>query len=191
MPDSDIRLKIIEAASEIYNRKGRQATAEEIAVAAGVSVPVTTHHVKKPSDIMLVIMEHLQSKFAEGVAENTDENATPEEKLRKAVEQFFTVVDQERSKVLLVYRESLALDKAGRKRIMQLERQSVEMFRKILDEGMADGSFRVIDTDLLAYDIVMLAHMWSLKSWHFKKIGRTFRDFMLRQQEAIMAMVRT
>ncbi len=190
MPETDIRLKIINAASEIYNRKGRQATAEEIAAAAGVSVPVTTHHVKKPSDIMLVIMEHLQSKFAEGVAQRIGDDATPAEKLRQAIAQFFTVVDQERPKVLLVYRESLTLDKAGRKRIMQLERQSVEMFRKILDEGMADGSFRVMDTDLMAYDIVMLAHMWSLKSWHFKKIGRSFQDFMIRQQEAIMAMVR-
>lgn len=190
MPDSDIRLKIIEAAAEIYNRKGRQATAEEIAAAAGVSVPVTTHHVKKPSDIMLVIMEHLQSKFAEGLAAKVPEDATAPQKLRQAVEQFFTVVDQERSKVLLVYRESLTLDRAGRKRIMQLERQSVDVFRNILDQGVADGSFRVVDTDLMAYDIVVLAHMWSLKSWHFKKIGRSFRDFMMRQQEAIMAMVR-
>ncbi|ADK83514.1 transcriptional regulator, TetR family [Desulfarculus baarsii DSM 2075] len=190
MADNDIRLKIIEAASEIYERKGRQATVEEIAAAAGVSVPVTTHHLRKPSDIMLVIMEHLQAKFAEGVSANTAADATSEQKLRQAVAQFYTVVDQQRAKVLLVYRESRTLDAAGRKRIMQLELECVEVFRRILEEGVAQGAFRTMDTGLVAYDIVIMGHMWSLKSWHFKKIGRRFDDFLARQQEAVVAMVK-
>lgn len=190
MADSEIRLKIIEAAAEIYERKGRQATVEEIAAAAGVSVPVTTHHLRKPADIMLVIMEHLQAKFAEGVSANVASDATPAQKLRLAVAQFYTVVDQQRAKVLLVYRESRTLDQVGRKRIMQLEMESVSVFRQIIDEGMAEGSFRTVDAGLLAYDIVMMGHMWSLKSWHFKKIGRRFDDFLARQQEAILAMVK-
>lgn len=190
MATDDIRLKIIEAASEFYERKGRQATVEEIAAAAGVSVPVTSHHLRKSSDIMLVIMEHLQAKFAEGVSAGMPGAATAEQKLRLAVAQFYTVVDQQRSKVLLVYRESRTLDPVGRKRIMQLELESVEVFRKILDQGVADGSFRAMDTDLMAYDILLMGHMWSLKSWHFKQTGRRFDDFLARQQEAVVQMVR-
>ena len=30
-------------------------------------------------------------------------------------------------------------------------------------------SFKKVDVDLMAYNIVIMAHMWALKRWHFKK----------------------
>ena len=46
----EIRSRIIKAASGMYERKGREVSVEEIATAAGVSVPVTYQFVKKPAD---------------------------------------------------------------------------------------------------------------------------------------------
>lgn len=186
----EMRLKIIEAASKIYEKKGRDATVEEIAHAAGVSVPVTYQFVKKASDIMLVIMEHLQSRFTSEMTALNNHDNTANERLMNAVEAYFKVVEEKSHKVLLVYRASRKLDKAGRQRIMQLEQEAVTIFRDILDAGVASGEFKVMDTGLAAYDIVVMGHLWSLKGWHFKRLGMPFQNFLLRQKALITAMVK-
>jgi hypothetical protein len=61
------------------------------------------------------------------------------------------------------------LDKASKTRVMQLEVDVSEIFREIIDEGIEKGIFKEVDVDLMAYNILMLVHMWVLKRWHFKK----------------------
>lgn len=185
-----MRDRVAEAAARLYEKKGRSATVEEIAVASGLSVPVAYQFVKKPSDIMLLIMERLQAKFSKGVMTSVVEGAPALDRLLEAISQFYRVVETDAAKVTLVYRDSLTLDKPGRKRIMQLERDVVEVFKAILDDGVASGEFRVMDTDLAAYDIVMAGHSWALKRWHFKKRELAFAAFLARQQDLFAAMVR-
>ena len=185
-----MRDRVAEAAAKLYEKKGRSASVEEIAGAAGISVPVTYQFVKKPSDIMLLIMERLQAKFCKGVMTSVVEGAPALDRLLEAITQFYRVVETDAAKVTLVYRDSLTLDKPGRKRIMQLERDVVEVFKGILDEGVANSEFRVMDTDLAAYDIVTAGHSWALKRWHYKKRGLSFDQFLSRQQDLFAAMVR-
>lgn len=186
----DMRQRIVEAAAALYEKKGRAASAEEIAAQAGISVPVTYQFVKKPADIMLLIMERVQGRFQAGLQASPQAGASAEARLRAAMAAYYRVVDEESPKVMLVYRDSLTLDKAGRKRIMQLEQEAVEVFQRILDEGVAQGEFKALDTDLAAYDIVVAGHAWSLKSWHFKRRGLDFAEFLARQQALFCAMVR-
>ena len=40
--------------------------------------------------------------------------------------------------------------------------------RKIINEGMERGVFKKVDVDLMAYNIIIMAHMYILKRWHFK-----------------------
>jgi len=185
-----MRDRVAEAAARLYEKKGREASVDEIAVAAGISTPVTYQFVKRPADIMLLIMERLQTKFFQGVQEAVVEGAPALDRLLEAMAQFYRVVDSDAAKVVLVYRDSLTLDKAGRKRIMQLEREGVDVFKNILDEGVASGEFRAMDTDLAAYDIVMAGHGWALKSWHYKKRGLSYASYLSRQQDLFAAMVR-
>ncbi|MCB2191898.1 MAG: hypothetical protein KQI62_10050 [Deltaproteobacteria bacterium] len=185
-----MRDRVAEAAARLYEKKGRSATVEEIAGASGLSVPVAYQFVKKPADIMLLIMERLQDKFCKGVMASVVEGAPALDRLLEAISQFYRVVETDAAKVTLVYRDSLTLDKAGRKRIMQLEIDVVEVFKAILDDGVASGEFRVMDTDLAAYNIVMAGHSWALKRWHFKKRELSFERFLARQQDLFAAMVR-
>lgn len=187
---AEMRRRIVEAAAVLYEKKGRTASVEEIAGEAGISVPVTYQFVKKPADIMLLIMERVQSRFRAGTQARLDQSAPAETRLREAMAQYYRVVDEEMPAVMLVYRESLTLDKAGRRRIMQLELEAVEVFRSILEQGVAAGEFKTMDTDLAAYDIVVAGHSWALKAWHFKKRGLDFEQFLARQQALFTAMAR-
>lgn len=139
---------------------------------------------------MLLIMENLQHLFLAGLKEEMDEDLPPDKKLTVALRQYFKVVDSQAPKVVLVYRGSRTLDKAGRKRIMELETQGVDIFRKILDQGVAAGDFRAIDTDLVAYDIMVMGHLWALKAWHFSKRAMKLEEFIVAQTDNLLAMVK-
>ena len=164
-----VRRKIIDTASILYAKKGFKATSiEEISEMAGVSLPVTYHYVKEKSAIMRMIMEDVLNIFQESLTEEIKGVADPEEKLAIAIVLYFRVVDQQREKALLIYQKSSSLDKASRSRIMQLEVEVSQIFSRMIEEGIQKGVFKKVDVDLMAYNIILMAHMWVLKRWHFK-----------------------
>lgn len=169
--DADkVRKKIIDAASALYVKKGFNATSiQEISETAAVSLPVTYHYVKKKSEIMRMIMEDVLNIFRDNLLRKIRGIDDPEEKLAIAVTLYFRVVDQQREKALLIYQKSNSLDRASKARIMQLEVEISNIFCEMIKEGITQGVFRKVDVDLAAYNIIIAAHMWVLKRWHFKK----------------------
>jgi AcrR family transcriptional regulator len=165
-----VRRKIIDAASALYARKGFTATSiQEISEKAGVSLPVTYHYVKKKSEIMLMIMEDVLSIFQHSLTKQIKGIDDPLEKLGIAVVLYFRVVDKQKEKALLIYQKSNSLEKASKSRVMQLEVDVSNIFGEIIREGIKQGVFKQVDVDLMAYNIIMMAHMWILKGWHFRK----------------------
>lgn len=168
--DADkVRKKIIDAASALYVKKGFNATSiQEISEAAGVSLPVTYHYVKQKSAIMRMIMEDVLNTFRENLLRMTQGVDKPDEKLAIAMRVYFKVVEQQREKALLIYQKSNSLDRTSKARIMQLEVEVINIFGEIIREGIEQGLFKDKDVDLAAYNVMMAAHTWILKHWHFK-----------------------
>jgi len=165
-----VRRKIIDAASSLYARKGFTATSiEEIAEEAGVSLPVTYHYIKSKSEVMRMIMEDMLNIFRESLLNQIKGFEDPVEKLAIAVILYFRVVDQQKEKSLLMYQKSSSLDKPSKVRVMQLEVDVSKIFGEIIQEGIDQGAFKKVDVDLMAYNIIMMAHMWVLKGWHFRR----------------------
>jgi len=165
-----VRRKIIDVASALYAKKGFTATSiQEISEKAGVSLPVTYHYVKKKSEIMRMIMEDVLSMFQQNLTAQIRGIDDPLEKLGIAVVLYFRVVDQQKEKALLIYQKSNSLEKASKARVMQLEVEVSNIFAEIIREGIEQEVFKKVDVDLMAYNIIMMAHMWILKGWHFKK----------------------
>ena len=67
----------------------------------------------------------------------------------------------------LTYRESRTLDARGREKIKELEVETSQPLRAALTAGIDAGVFRDVDVDLVAFDLLMIAHGWALKHWHF------------------------
>ncbi len=165
-----VRRKIVDTASRLYAQKGYTATSiEEISEKAGVSLPVTYHYVKNKSEIMRLIMEDLLNTFQERLSKEITGIDDPEEQLAVAIIQYIRVMDEQREKALLIYQKSSALDKRSRAKVMELEVQVSRVFAGIIVAGIERGIFRELDVDLFSYNIIMLAHMWVLKRWHFKR----------------------
>ena len=183
----EIKRKIIQAASILYEKKGLYETSvAEIAEEAGISVPVTYQYVKRKADILKLIMENFTIKFTQRVRPEIDAVDEPSDKLRRAVHVFMSLVDEDLAKVVLVYRKSRQLEPDGRKRIMEAETEHVKVFEEIITLGVEKGVFKADDVNMAAYNILMAGHAWALKKWHF---GRKMKledyiglqtDFMLK-----------
>jgi hypothetical protein len=52
---------------------------------------------------------------------------------------------------------------------MNLELNSNKMIADCLKACVEAGYFRPVNLDLMTYRIVLLAHGWALKHWHFKR----------------------
>jgi hypothetical protein len=115
-----------------------------------------------------MIMEDLLNTFHQSLTKQIEGIHDPDEKLAIAVVLYIKIVDKEKEKALLLYQKSSSLDKISRSRVMQLEVEVSEIFKGIIEEGIEKGIFRDVDIDLMAYNIIMMAHMWALKTWHFK-----------------------
>ena len=165
-----VRQKIIDAASELYAKKGFKATSiDEIAEKAGVTIPVTYQYIKNKSEIMRLIMEDMLNIFRKNIISHLKGIDDPEKRLTIAISLYFNILDQQQDKVLLMYQKSSSLDKASKTKIMKLEVELSDIFGDIIRDGIKKGIFKEVDVDLIAYNIVILAHMWSLKRWHFRK----------------------
>ena len=46
-------------------------------------------------------------------------------------------------------------------RVMQVELEVINIFARIVRDGIARGTFKKIDVDVMAYNILMMAHTWS------------------------------
>ncbi|MCD6560723.1 MAG: TetR/AcrR family transcriptional regulator [Deltaproteobacteria bacterium] len=164
-----VRRKIIDAASALYAKKGFTETSiQEISEKSGVSLPVAYHYVKKKTEIMRMIMEDCLNLFQDSLTRQIKDIDDLVERLAIAIKIYFKVVDRQREKVLLIYQQSGSLDRVCRSKVKQLEVDVSNIFEKIIEEGIAQGVFKKVDTDLMAYNIIMIAHMWILKRWHFK-----------------------
>jgi len=164
-----VRRKIIDAASTLYAKKGFTETSiQEISEKSGVSLPVAYHYVKKKTEIMRMIMEDCLNLFQDSLTRQIKDIDDLVERLAIAIKIYFKVVDRQREKVLLIYQQSGSLDRVCRSKVKQLEVDVSNIFEKIIEEGIAQGVFKKVDTDLMAYNIIMIAHMWILKRWHFK-----------------------
>ena len=64
--------------------------------------------------------------------------------------------------------------------------ESVRPLVEALQEAVRIGAFVELDAELLAYDLVLLAHGWALKSWYFEP-QHTFDSYVRGQLRLVLA----
>lgn len=189
-PDPEkVKFKIIRAASKLFEEKGLyQTSVGEIAEEAGVSVPVAYSYVNRKSEIMLLIMDDFTQRVIDTIKPEVEKYSDPKIKLIRAIELFYDFLMENQSQTFLLYRDSNALDAAGRAKIMTAEQKQVDIFKKILDDGVRMEVFKPHFTEMVAYNILLLGHGYILKRWHYAK-KLTPREYCQEQTEFILKAV--
>ena len=111
------------------------------------------------------------------------------DQLTAGVRRYVQIVDENLDGVVLTYRESRTLGAPGRAQIKDLEIASAAPLRAVIEDGIAQGIFRAVDVDLIVFDIMLLAHGWALKHWHFGTIYSIDQYIALQTRHVLTGLI--
>jgi len=159
------RQQIIAAALHVFNEKGyHHATTRDIARAGGFAVGTIYQYFGTKEDILYLACQQQMVEFEERLREAVAQHHNALNKLKAAVDKYFRMM-AENNKIQLLYRESQSLGEDARNEIMHREDTIIGIFDQIVQEGVGQGIFNQASASLVAYDIVLLSHVWWAKRW--------------------------
>ncbi|MFW0785430.1 TetR/AcrR family transcriptional regulator [Gordonia sp. CPCC 206044] len=166
---SSRRRQLLDAAVAVMGRTGfHQMSMQALADEAQVSVGLFYKYFGGKEEILLAAIVDILETFRDQLTPAMDlAGDDPVVRLIAGFRQYTTIVDENRDAVVLTYRESRTLDADGRERIKELEVETSAPMREAITAGMDTGSIQEVDADLAVFDMMMLAHGWALKHWHF------------------------
>lgn len=166
---SSRRRQLLDAAVAVMERTGfHQMSMQALADEAQVSVGLFYKYFGSKEDILLAAIVDILEKFRDQLQPAMDlAGDDPVEQLIAGFRQYTRIVDENRDAVVLTYRESRTLDAQGRDRIKQLEVETSAPMREAITAGIDASVMNAVDPDLAVFDLMMLAHGWALKHWHF------------------------
>lgn len=166
---SSRRRQLLDAAVVVMGRTGfHQMSMQALADEAQVSVGLFYKYFGSKEDILLAAIVDILEAFRDQLQPAMDTAGDdPVMQLIAGFRQYTTIVDENRDAVVLTYRESRTLDATGRDRIKELEVETSAPMRDAITAAIDEGLMSSVDVDLAVFDLMMLAHGWALKHWHF------------------------
>ncbi|GAB4005104.1 TetR/AcrR family transcriptional regulator [Nocardioides ultimimeridianus] len=163
--------QLLDAAARLMEREGSEAVSmQALAAEAGVSVGLIYRYFGSKDDILLAVITQVLDAFATEVPAAIEAaGEDPVRRLAGAFAAYCKVIDEYRHAAVLTYRESKSLDAAGRAQIKRLEVETSQPLRETVQAGVDSGVFVTDDPDLVAYNLLLLAHSWALKHWYFEQ----------------------
>ena len=163
------RRQIVKAAIERFGKQGYHATTiSDIAERAGVSVGLIYQYFGDKEDVLFLAIVDVLDSYLERIPLAVAGSGDPLERFRAAVHTYCRVIDANVDATVLAYRETKSLRKARRNLIKQKESETNALIAGCVKECIRAGVFARVDVGLLTYQIVMFAHAWALKAWHFR-----------------------
>lgn len=185
---SSRRRQLLDAAVKVMGQKGfHQTSMQDLAAEANVSVGLIYKYFGGKEDLLLATIVRIQDAFrdqlAPVIAVAGDDVVA---RLAAGIRRYVEIVDENLDAVVLTYRESRTLDAAGSAQIKELEIATSAPLRSVIEAGIAVGVFHADDVDLVVLDIVLLAHGWALKQWHFGS-NYTLDEYIRLQTRYVLA----
>ncbi len=178
------------AAARLMERDGSQAVSmQAVADEAGVSVGLIYRYFGGKQDLLLAVITNVLDTFATVVPAAVEAaGEDPVDRVVAAFRAYCEVIDEHRHAAVLTYRESKLLTPEGRDRIKGLEVSTSEPLRRAVRDGVAAGVLVTEDPDLVAYDLLLLAHAWALKHWYFER-KLTLEEYVRKQTALVLSAV--
>jgi len=162
------RRQIVAASIALFGKRGYYATTmRDIAARAGVSVGLIYQYFGDKEDVLFLTIVDVLDTYRDRIPAATAGIGDPLERFKAAVHAYCRVIDENVDATVLAYRETKSLGKARRNVSKHKEAETNALLARCVEDCIAAGLFERIDVGMLVYQIVMFAHAWALKAWHF------------------------
>ncbi len=146
------RLRILDAATEVFSEKGYHGSAvDDIVKASRTSKGSFYFHFPSKQDIFFALVDRLIAAMARSTEEAIAREKGALAKVTAALDTVFHTFSQHRSlaKILLV--SGVGLGRAFDERLLSIHARFAGAIKAHLDEAVAEGSIPPMDTELTAY----------------------------------------
>jgi AcrR family transcriptional regulator len=188
---SSRRRQVLDAAVKVMGRTGfHQMSMQDLATEAHVSVGLLYKYFGGKEDLLLATIVRILDVFRDQLAPVMDAAGDDVvEQLAAGIRRYIQIVDDNLDGVVLTYRESRTLGPGGRTQIKELEIATAAPLHAAIEAGISAGVFRDVDVDLTVFDIMLIAHGWALKHWHFGPIYTVDEYIRLQIRHVLSSLI--
>lgn len=134
--------QILEAAADIIGEKGFHGTSmNEIAQAVNLQKASLYHHVNSKQEILVNLLDQALDLLIENMLVVTEQDLTPEEKLRQAMCMYLGILADNRALASVLLLEHRSLEAKMRRRHIPRRDRFETLWRNIIEQGVDQGCF--------------------------------------------------
>lgn len=177
---------IFETAVKLFGEFGYTGTTmRDIAKAVGLLPGSLYAHIDSKEALLLEIVGMGINRFLSIMDLVESSQESPKQRLRIAIKAHLTAVAEDPVRTLVIFHQWRFLTDENRTRAIEMRRQYAQAFKKIIEEGVASGSFRPDLNIRVAVFTVLGALNWA-SEWYSSKgtmnaedLGEAFADTLL------------
>jgi AcrR family transcriptional regulator len=182
------RALIVRTATKMFIDRGfANVSVNEVARAANLSIGSLYKYIRTKEDILWLVMDSIYGQLESQLEEKRSSSSSPIDSLMHAFAEYMRAEHAVRRGILLMYREYPHLAPEAQREFMDRERRVVQVFQKIIEDGVQDGAFVCADPRLAALDILAMGAMWALKGWMLQDVS--LDDYIDRQSRLVLQLV--
>jgi len=147
------RQAVLRAAVRMFNEHGFHATSlEAVAASLGISKPTIYHYLGNKDQVLLECVSFGLDQLLEAAESARRQTGTGIERLRSFLRRYAEINMGDFGRCVIRTGEE-ALSPESRRRFRGLKKQIDRAMRKLIEEGIADGSIAPVDPKLLAFTL--------------------------------------
>lgn len=151
------KARLIGAAVETFAAKGFHATStRDIAIAAGMSPAAVYVHYRSKEELLYAISESGHRRILDLVRDGVTGEGDPASRLRAFVRAYATAHAYGHTVARIVNYELRALSEEHYTEIAELRRETAELVRALIADGVAEGVFDTPDPEMTALALLSL-----------------------------------
>lgn len=163
--DATRESEIFETATRVFRAKGYHGTSmRDIANALGIQKPSLYHYISGKEDLLFHIFERGTGALTTQLGEIVRSDATPTEKLERAIESHLTALCEQLELFTVYLREQKFFSGKPMQRVRAEGQHHIALIEKIINEGIARGEFRSVNAKVSALAIIGMCN-W-LYQWY-------------------------
>ena len=187
MPEEKSKKQIIyEAAARLFRDKGYTATSmRDLAKAVDLKASSLYNHIRSKEEILQGICFENARRFLAGMNKVEAMPSSTPEKVKALIQLHISIATEDLTSVTAFNDEWRHLSEPMLSEFLQLRKDYERRFKIIIDKGIAEGDFRVLDSSILLYTLfssIRWVYDWYKpnKSIDHDKLEVEISEFLMR-----------
>jgi TetR/AcrR family transcriptional regulator, cholesterol catabolism regulator len=163
---------------KLSNEKGfHTMSLRDLSAASGLSMGALYSYFSSKDELLEMIQKQGRRITGKVLFDHLDGKDSPLEKMRTLIRAHLFLTEVMQPWFYFAYMEAKNLDKTQRKRSIENELFTEQIFKEILQEGHESGIFKVIDATLTAGAVKALLQDWYVKRWKYTRRQVSVEDY--------------